>query len=365
MKRLSNWALLAVVGLATASKTAVSICDGPLGAGRGWCVNGEITNKGSAAEGLMMNSRMIQGVFDDANASTVGMWAYPDTGVWDPNRNTMEFISNLSSYTACGINAVTVGLQGGGPIANDFVHEQPWISTAWGFNGEIDSAWRSRMVAVAQAADAAGLVLIMQGWYQGQSRRVNTSDSAVIKTIDEMIAIVQENQLTNVLVEIANEDDLKFNQPLLTVEEMARNFAYVQKQSSGGILVSSSYTSHFTPPSDVISGADFALYHCNGLNPANTTAKVESIMSQPAFEARPKPVLFNECSTDVDVMNAAITAGAGWGYYDQGTSDYADGFQSPPVNWRVDASADKIAFFSRVAQVTGNTGTCKVSAAAY
>jgi hypothetical protein len=361
MKAVVSAIACALSGLAAASKTTVSICDGPLGAGRGWCVNGEITNKGSAAEGLMINSRMIQGVFDDANASTVSMWAYPDTGRWDPNRNTAEFIANFSDYKACGLNAMTVGFQGGGPIAKDFIHEQPWISTAWGFNGEIDSDWRDRMVKVATAADEAGLVLIMQGWYQGQSRRVNTSDEAVIQTINEMIAVITDNQLTNVLMEIANEDNLHFNQPLLTVQEMARNFAYVQKQTSNSILVSSSYTSRYTPPPDVIAGADFALYHCNGLTPANTTVMVESIMSQPAFKAKPKPVFFNECSVDIDVMNAAITAGAGWGYYDQGISDYAQGFQSPPVNWRVDASADKIAYFSRVAQVTGSTATCKVS----
>lgn len=305
-----------------------------------------------------MNTRMIQGVFDDKNASTVGMWAYPDTGAWDPKRNTAEFVGNMSAYAGCGVNAITVGLQGGGPIARDFVHDQPWISSAWNQDGSFDLAWRSRALDVLEAADTAGLVVILQGWYQGQSRRVATTNATVRRTLDEMMALVSQGNFTNVLIEVANEDDTGFNQPLLTPPMMSLNFDYIHAQSQGKLLVSTSFTAHFLGPASVIGGADFELYHCNSLSASEAAAKVKLVESQPAFEAKPKPFVFNECATNLTVMDAAVAAGAGWGYYDQGQNDYAEGFQSPPVNWRVDSSATKIAFFSHLATLTGKSATC-------
>src|SRR5262245_51242700 len=51
------------------------------------------TYKGMKVEGLLLNSRMVQGIFDDLNPATRGPWAYPDTGRWDPNRNSAEFVA--------------------------------------------------------------------------------------------------------------------------------------------------------------------------------------------------------------------------------------------------------------------------------
>src|SRR4051794_26313736 len=44
----------------------------PTYAGRSW--------RGRPVEGLLLNSRMVQGIFDDLNPETRSMWAYPDTG---------------------------------------------------------------------------------------------------------------------------------------------------------------------------------------------------------------------------------------------------------------------------------------------
>src|SRR5690349_7998605 len=53
------------------------------------------TYKAMKIEGLLLNSRMVQGVFDDANPETRSRWAYPDTGKWDPERNTREFVEAM------------------------------------------------------------------------------------------------------------------------------------------------------------------------------------------------------------------------------------------------------------------------------
>ena len=95
---------------ASVAKTHVAISGA---ASPQWMINGVVTAKGSAAEGLLLNARLIQGIFDDDNEATRVNWAYPDTQVWDATRNTDELIGNLSSYVANGMRALTVGLQGG------------------------------------------------------------------------------------------------------------------------------------------------------------------------------------------------------------------------------------------------------------
>ena len=51
--------------------------------------------RGMRIQGLLMNSRMVQGIFDDLNPDTRSRWAYPDTGRWDADRNTREFIAAI------------------------------------------------------------------------------------------------------------------------------------------------------------------------------------------------------------------------------------------------------------------------------
>src|SRR5436190_3910662 len=54
--------------------------------------------KGKKIQGLLLNSRMVQGIFDDRNGSTVEKWGYPDTHKWDRERNTKEFIEAMPSW---------------------------------------------------------------------------------------------------------------------------------------------------------------------------------------------------------------------------------------------------------------------------
>ena len=70
---------------AAARKTEVAI------RGNQFFINGQPTYKGRSykghqIEGLLMNSRMVQGIFDDKNPETASRWAYPDTKKWDPKR---------------------------------------------------------------------------------------------------------------------------------------------------------------------------------------------------------------------------------------------------------------------------------------
>ena len=93
------------IGALGASKTVVTI------RGDQFYINGQPTYKGRMwnghkIEGLLLNSRMVQGIFDDANPETVTRWAYKDTGKWDPERNTREFLAAMPEWRKHGLNSL-------------------------------------------------------------------------------------------------------------------------------------------------------------------------------------------------------------------------------------------------------------------
>lgn len=81
--------------------------------GEQFYINGKPTFKGRywngyKIEGLLPNSRMVQGIFDDRNPETRNQWAYADTKKWDADRNTNEFIAAMPVWKQHGLLAVTL-----------------------------------------------------------------------------------------------------------------------------------------------------------------------------------------------------------------------------------------------------------------
>jgi hypothetical protein len=81
--------------------------------GEQFFINGELTYKGrtwngSPVEGLLFNARMVQGIFDDLNPETRSLWQYPDTHLWDPDRNTNEFVEAKDDWRAHGLLSFTL-----------------------------------------------------------------------------------------------------------------------------------------------------------------------------------------------------------------------------------------------------------------
>src|SRR5476649_1034050 len=99
----------------------------PTYAGRSW--------NGHRIEGLLLNARLVQGIFDDQNPQTVARWDYPDTGKWDADRNTREFIAAMPEWRAHGLLAFTLNLQGGSP--EGYSHGQPWLNSAFNPDGSL------------------------------------------------------------------------------------------------------------------------------------------------------------------------------------------------------------------------------------
>ena len=87
---------LSIHGVTQQRKTTVTI------KGEDFYINNVITLKGKRynsmrLEGLLPNSRMVQGIFDDYNPDTKNLWVYNDTKKWDADRNTDEFVAAMSA----------------------------------------------------------------------------------------------------------------------------------------------------------------------------------------------------------------------------------------------------------------------------
>lgn len=131
-----------------------------------------ISYKGTPVEGLLFSSRMVQAIFDDECEQTRHLWAYPDTGVWDPDRNTDEFCKMLPVYRSHGLLAVTVGLQGGGSVYTPEVYDR-YINSAFTPDGKSKQPYFDRLLRVLKAADEAGMVVIVNYFYVKHARRMD------------------------------------------------------------------------------------------------------------------------------------------------------------------------------------------------
>jgi hypothetical protein len=167
---------------------------------------------GHRIEGLLLNARMVQATFDDLNPATMSRWAYPDTGHWDPERNVQELIAMLPEYRRRGLLAITVNFQGGSP--EGYSRTQPWENSACAADGSLRHTFAERMRRVLKGADANGMAVIVGYFYQGQDERLS-DEAAVLRAVDAVTDFLLEGGFENVLVEVNNECNTRYEHAIL------------------------------------------------------------------------------------------------------------------------------------------------------
>lgn len=344
--------VLAAAGLTAAGpkrRTVVSIAGDafringkPTYAGRSW--------KGHKIEGLLLNSRMVQGIFDDLNPETAVRWAYPDTKKWDAERNVREFLAAMPVWKKHGLLAFTINLQGGSP--EGYSKAQPWETGAIAPDGSLRPAFMGRLERILNRADELGMVAIVGYYYFGQDQRVK-DEGAVKRSVVDATQWLLDKGYTNVLVEIDNECNVKaFDHPILMPERVHELIDMAKGITKDGrrLLVGTSYGGGAVPLSNVVSSSDYLLIHGNGVkNPKRISEMVRQTRQVKGY--RPMPILFNEddhFEFDKPENNfvSALSEYCGWGYFDP------DGYQCPPVNWGLNTDRKK-AFFGLLKEVTG------------
>jgi hypothetical protein len=331
-------------------------------AGESFLFNGDPTFhgrtwQGHRVEGLLPNARLVQGIFDDLNPATRGQWAYPDTGRWDAERNTSEFIAAMPDWRRHGLLAFTLNLQGGSPYG--YSKAQPWHNSAFAADGRLRADYLARLARILDRADELGMAVILGLYYFGQDERLG-DEAAVRRGVAETVQWVLAQGYTNVLLEIANETGPGYDHPILRPDRVAELITYARSFQREGrrLLCSVSYRGGVVPSAAVAQCADFLLLHGNGVaDPAGITRMVAATRALPGAAA--KPVVFNEddhFAFDRPDNNflAALRAHASWGYFDYRMKDepFGCGFQSVPADWRI-SSDRKRAFFSLLQEVTG------------
>lgn len=337
------------------SKTLIEIREGR------FVVNGAPTYEGVKwrgvdIEGMLMNSRMVQGIFDDMNPETRERWAYPDTGVWDPDRNTREFIEAMPLWRAHGVIAFTLNCQGGNP--QGYSKHQPWHNSLFLSDGSMDPSYLGRLQLILDAADRLGMVVILGYFYFGQDQRL-VDEAAVIRATDNMTKWLHERRYRNILIEVCNESTASgYHHPILRTDRVAELIERIRSVSGNGhhFLTSVSMTPGGVPTESIAEAADFHLLHGNkAKNPMDIRDRL--ILPTRALKSYGgEPIVINEddhfnFDRYPNNMVIAIENGASWGYLETGASDYVAGYQSPPVNWGLNTER-KRAFFELARQVT-------------
>lgn len=322
--------------------------------------------------GTLLNVRAVQAVFDDANYPKQGTrqnpyptavmgdvsWDYPDTGKWDPERNTQEFIAALPEWRRAGLLAFTVNLQGGGPTDGNFgMGGQPVDNSGFDAQGKLKPAYAKRLQNIIAAADRNGMVVIVGLFYFGQDRRLATTpdDGILRQAIVNGIEFLKSLPNRNILVEINNEANPGYAHPLLRPNERLAEAVLLAKQVAGGrIPISFSWVNAVAQPGGpgepAMRAVDYVMFHTNGRTPEEVH---QAIFDMRRWAGYDRPMLINEDGVSSMNLHAAVQERVGWGYYDQGWNNYVEGFQSPPTKWGISTPV-KWMFFEQVARLTGS-----------
>lgn len=316
-------------------------------------------------EGLLMNARLVQGIFDDLNPETRDRWAYKDTGKWDPERNTDEFIQAMKSWRQHGLLAFTINLQGGSP--EGYSKNQPWINSAFDEKGNLREAYMNRLTRILKRADELGMVAIVGYFYFGQDERLE-DEAAVKNAVDQATKWILNGKWKNVLIEVNNECDVNaYNHAIMKPNRIHELIEQVKSTQIDGrrLLVSTSYQGGRLPGKQVVAVSDFVLLHGNGVKDPRKMAELIKNTRRLTGE-NPKPIVNNEddrpwldahqgFGEQGNNMIVSIENGVSWGYFDfrRKNEPFEEGFQNPPVDWTIQSERKK-QFFQLLKKVTAH-----------
>ncbi|MGB2861920.1 MAG: family 16 glycoside hydrolase [Sedimentisphaerales bacterium] len=274
---------------AGSEKTWISIADGR------WRLNGRVTYPGTQAEGLLMNVRMVNAVFEDIHRPG-----------FDAEENTSEFTAKIPEYVAHGIRAFTISLQGG------FPGYEGAANSAFRSDGSLRRDYMKRVRRVIEACDRNGAAVILGCYYQRQDQ-VLTDEEAVRTGVTNAVRWLGESGFTNVVLEIANEfNHSGFDHPILKKPEGQVELIKLAKSIAPELLVSTSGLGNGRLPDSVADASDFLLIHFNGTTLDDIPKRIQ------ALKKYGKPIVCNEDQKygeqAAEAARLSVEHGASWGF---------------------------------------------------
>jgi CubicO group peptidase (beta-lactamase class C family) len=269
-------------------RTRVAIRDGR------WFLNDEVTYRGTKAEGLLMNVRMVNAAFEDLMRPA-----------FDSEANTDEFIAQIPDYVAHGVRAFTVCLQGGS------TGYEGALNSAFNLDGSLSYPYLQRVRRIVEACDRSGVVVILGCFYQRQDQ-VLKDEAAIRAGVVTVAKWVKDCGFTNVVLEIANEfGHSGFDHWLLKTPGGIAELIRLAKQTAPTLLVSASGLGSGRLAEAVARASDFLLIHFNSTPIEDVPACIA------ALKKFGKPIVCNEDTkegaTGAKAAEVCVANGASWG----------------------------------------------------
>ena len=198
----------------------------------------------------------------------------------------------MPEWRGKGLLAFTINLQGGSP--QGYSKQQPWQNSAFTADGSLRPDYLARLQQIIQKADDLGMVVILGYFYFGQDERLE-NEQAVLKAVDTATGWVLDHGWRNVLIEINNEANVKYDHEVLwpaRVHELVRRVQAITREGRR-LLAGTSFGGGVVPVKGVIEASDFILIHGNGVS---TAAKMTGFIQvvREAMGGAVKPVVMNE-----------------------------------------------------------------------
>ena len=314
--------------------------------------------QGHKVEGLLINSRMVQGVFDDINPTPIPSFAYPDTKKWDAKRNNREFVAAMQEWNSYGLNSFTLNMQGGSPVGYGAVK---CLNPGFNPDGSLMKPYMKRIGNILKKADQLQMVVILGIFYFGQDQNI-TDEAAVKNAVRNLINWLFDKKYRNVIIEIANETNPKsYDHPILRPDRIHELIDLVKSMNQNGnrYLVGTSFSGLTVPTANVVKSSDFLLIHGNGAkDPKQIQKLIDDTKKVDGY--RLMPVVNNEddhfdFDKETNNFTVSIKNYCSWGYFDfrfPGETDIKEGYQTVPVDWGINSDRKK-AFFNKVKEITG------------
>ncbi|MCU0962965.1 MAG: beta-lactamase family protein [Pirellulaceae bacterium] len=315
--------LTCVCATAGGASTTVSIAEGK------WHINGRVTYPGAPAEGLLMNVRMVNAVFEDANPATC-------PHEFDPAVNTQLFIEQIPAYVNHGVRAFTIGLQGGS------CGYEGAVNSAFDADGSLRASYLDRVKRVIDACDQHGAVVILSCYYQRQDQ-ILADEDAVRAGVVNVAQWITNSGFTNVVLEVANEfGHPGFDHRILKDAAGEAELIALARQTAPGLLVSTSGLGDGRVPDDVARAGDFVTVHFNNTRVEDIPGRIAALVK---FR---KPIVCNEDdkvgAVGAKAAELCVTHGAAWGLM------LVDRNQHFPFTFR--GAADDPVVYARLKQLT-------------
>ncbi len=285
-----------------AFKTRVSI------RGDKWYFNDRILNPGSPAEGLLMNVRMVNSVFEDRGPTAAKL--APD---FDPMANMEAFILKIPEYVAYGVNAFTISLQGGTP------GYEGAINTAFEANGSLRELYLERVEKVIRACDDNHAAVILSNFYQRQHSHGSAlkSKESIVKALENTVKWITAKRFTNVILEVSNEyrhgGYLKWPDGDWLITDAAQvSLIERAKSINPALLVSTSGMGDGRVNEQIAQKVDYLVIHLNNTSLDQYGEKIGQL------KRYGKPIVCNEddklSKEGANALIRSVVNGAGWGF---------------------------------------------------